>query len=67
MNAAVVVEALVSKYETKCVLLDKIVNFGTQIGKILLYKNFDRSKLVRPVFDRHLGTYIQQYFKKEDN
>ena len=41
--------ALKSIYEMKCALLDKIVNFGTQI-----VKNFDGSKLVRPVFSRHL-------------
>ena len=46
--------ALKSIYEMKCALLDKIVNFGTQIVKIFLYRNFDGSKLVRPVFSRHL-------------
>ena len=49
------VGALKSIYEMKCALLDKIVNFGTQIVKIFLYRNFDGSKLVRPVFGRHLG------------
>ena len=48
------VGALKSIYETKCALLDKIVNFCTQIVKILLYMNFDGSKLVRPVFRPHL-------------
>ena len=47
--------ALESIYETKCALLDKIMSFGTQIVKILLYRNFDASKLARPVFGRHLG------------
>ena len=47
--------ALKSIYEMKCALLDKIVNFGTQIVEIILYRNFDGSKLVRPVFGRHLG------------
>ena len=50
-----IVGALKSIYEMKCALLDKIVNFGTQIVKIFLYRNFDGSKLVRPVFGRHLG------------
>ena len=49
------VGALKSIYEMKCALLDKIVNFGTQIVKIFLYRNFDGSKLVRPVLGRHLG------------
>ena len=40
---------------TGCELPDKIVNFGTQIVKILLYRNFDESKLARPDFGRHLG------------
>ena len=47
--------ALKSIYGMKCALLDKIVNFGTQIVKIFLYRNFDGNKLVRPVFGRHLG------------
>ena len=49
-----IVGALKSIYEMKCALLDKIVNFGTQIVEIFLYRNFDGSKLVRPVFGRHL-------------
>ena len=49
------VGALKSIYEMKCALLDKILNFGTQIVKIFLYRNFNGSKLVRPVFGRHLG------------
>ena len=49
------VGALKSIYEMMCALLDKNVNFGTQIGEIFLYRNFDGSKLVRPVFGRHLG------------
>ena len=48
-----IVGALKSIYEMKCALLDKIVNFGTQIAKIFLYRNVDGSKLVRPVFGRH--------------
>ena len=72
--AASIVGALKSIYEMKCALLDKIVNFGTQIVEIFLYRNFDGSKLVSPVFGRHLGflkwpsygTYIQQYLEKED-
>ena len=51
----VVVGAHKSIYEMKCALLDKIVNFGTQIVRIFPYRNFDGSKLVRPVFGRHLG------------
>ena len=47
--------ALKSIYEMKCALLDKIVNFGTLIVEIFLYRNFDGSKLVRPVFGLHLG------------
>ena len=43
--------ALKSLYKTKCALLDRIVNFGTQIVK----RYFDGSKLVHPVFGRHLG------------
>ena len=39
----------------KCALLNKIVNFGTQIAKILLYRNFDGTKLACPVFVRRLG------------
>ena len=35
-----------SIYEIKCALLDKIVNFGTQIVEIFMYRNFDGSKLV---------------------
>ena len=31
------------------------MNFGTQIVKILLYRNFARSKLARPDFSRHFG------------
>ena len=31
------------------------MNFGSQIVKISLYRNFDGSKLVRPRFSRHLG------------
>ena len=31
------------------------MNFGTQIVKIYLYRNFDGSKLARPDFGRHLG------------
>ena len=50
-----IVGSLKSIYEMKCALLDKIVNFGTQIVEILLYRNFDGSKLVRPIFGRHLG------------
>ena len=50
-----IVGALKSIQEMKCALLDKIVNFGTQIVEIFLYRIFDGSKLVRPVFDRHLG------------
>ena len=50
-----IVGALKSIYELKCALLDKIVNFGTQIVEIIMYRNFDGSKLVRPVFGRHLG------------
>ena len=50
-----VVGALKAIYEIKCAFLDKIVNFGTQIVKIFLYRNFDGSKLVRPVFGRHIG------------
>ena len=50
-----VVGALKSIYEMKCELLDKILNFSTQIVEIFLYRNFDGSKLVRPVFGRHLG------------
>ena len=50
-----IVGALKSIYEMKCALLDKIVNFGTQIVEIFLYRNFDGSKLVRPVFGRHLS------------
>ena len=46
-----VVGALKSIYWTKCALLDKIVNFDTQIVKILLYRNWDDSA----VFGRHLG------------
>ena len=34
---------LKSIYETKCALLDKIVNFCTRIVKIFLYRNFDGS------------------------
>ena len=49
------VGALKSIYEMKCALLDKIVNFGTHIVEIFLYRNFDGSKLIRPVFGRHLG------------
>ena len=49
------VGALKSIYEMKCALLDKIVNFGTQIVEIFLNMNFDESKLVRPVSGRHLG------------
>ena len=45
--------ALKSIYEMKCALLDKIVNFGTHIVEIFLYRNFDGSKLIRPVFGRH--------------
>ena len=47
--------ALKSIYVMKCALLDKIVNFSTQIVEIFLYRNFDGSKLVRPVFGRHPG------------
>ena len=47
--------ALKSIYEMRCALLDKIVNFGTQIVEIILNRNFDGSKLVRPVSVRHLG------------
>ena len=54
-TAALIVGDLKSIYEMKCALLDKIVNFGTQIVNIFLYRNFDGSKLVRPVFGRHLG------------
>ena len=54
-DQAIIVRALKSIYEMKCARLDKIVNFGTQIVKIFLYRNFDGSKLVRPVFGRHLG------------
>ena len=49
------ISSLKSTYETKCTLLDQIVNFVTQIVKIFLYRNVDGSKLVRPVFSRHLG------------
>ena len=55
LNLSLLVGALKSIYEMKCALLDKILNFGTQIVKIFLYRNFDGSKLVRPVFGRHLG------------
>ena len=54
-NVSLLVGALKSIYEMKCALLDKIANFGTQIVEIFLYRNFDGSKLVRPVFGRHLG------------
>ena len=30
------------------------MNFGTQIAKILLYRNFDESKLTRQDFGRYL-------------
>ena len=53
--SVLVVGAPKSIYEMKCALLDKMVNFGTQIVEIFLYRNFDGSKLVRPVFSRHLG------------
>ena len=66
MTLMLLVGAFKSIYEMKCALLDKIVNFGTQIVEIILYRNFDGGKLVRPVFGRHLGTYIQQYYEKED-
>ena len=49
------VGALKSIYEIKCALVDKIVNFGTQIVEISPYRNFDGRKLVRSVFGRHLG------------
>ena len=39
----------------RCVLLDKIVDFGTHIVEILLYRNFDGSMLARPYFGCHLG------------
>ena len=55
VSIIVIVGALKSIYEMRCALLDKILNFGTQIAKIFLYRNFDGSKLVRPVFGRHLG------------
>ena len=54
-DSIIIVGDLKSIYEMKCALLDKIVNFGTQIVKIFLYRNFNGSKLVRPVFGRHLG------------
>ena len=64
----VLVGALKSIYEMKCALLDKIVNFGTQIVEIFLYRNFDGSKLVRPVFGRHLcfqnGRHLKTIFSK---
>ena len=61
-------------YVIWCALLDTIVNFGTQIVQILLYRDFDRNKLARPDFNRHFGFQngrqlgpVSQYFKKEDN
>ena len=65
--------ALKSIYEMKCALLDEIVNFGTQIVEIFLYRNFDGSKLKRPVFGNHfcfqnghhLGPIFSNILKRE--
>ena len=42
--------------------MDKIVNLGTQIAKILLYWNCDGSKLTQPDFDRHLE-YLEDFLE----
>ena len=43
------------------------MTFGTQTVKILLYRNFDGSKLARPHFDRHLGFQNSPHFRRQNH